>query len=1213
MPVQFILGEHPQQKREALIDNMYKQLNKEDDQRMVYLVPDNVKYEAETMILEQFKELGDNDAYSGMIRLQVFSFSRLAWYLLQNKPIYQQPQLTESGLAMLLKRILQNEEENLTIFRGASQETGFIERLVTLFMELRNGKITSEDLMAIAREDDDETELSERDFQRKMHDLSLLYEKYDENLRGKYVEREDLYQELIQYIKQQKETFKDVTIVVDHYEHFSAQEQELIMTLAKYAKKVMICLTLKPEIAQKPNDLNSPFYRATKTYQQLIEELQTNQIDILADKVLGSLEQVKAKQPAEVLELADYWIKSSRPSTANQFNQYKAKDYENIELWAAEDKKTEIMHIATKIKRMVASGNYRYKDFQIMTRDLDGYELNIESLFAENDIPFFIDQTDAMAEHPLLEFIVSLFSLKKRYYRKDDIFRFLRTELYCPEVKETEDLSTMEIEDKNGVYEEAISSWRNKVDVAENVALAYGYEGSDWVNDDEWLYARFELEGEFSQNERELRMQDIANDVRETFRDDIVSFIDALDGQQTNREVATLLYNFMVDLGVIDQIQYWRDQLSVAGDLEEARKHEQVWETFIELLDEFVEILGDEPWDLDLFMSIMETGFEQATFSMVPPTIDQVLVTNFDLPKIQTKKVVFLIGLTDTQLPKTQSNQSLLTDEDRELVGQELTSEKYLATSEIETVANEPFAMYLALLQANETIIFSYPLANEESKENRISPYLTRIMNGLGLDVMIKYEAAISKTEATAIDYLEFVGTKTQTFSQLLLSLRQAIDNRETPSAFWLALFKKLHQPNNVRQQLLLDSLTHKNIPVPLTDELAKDLYGEDLYLSVSQLETFYADPYSHFLLYGLRLEERQVQELSPLETGNFFHDALDLISKKILSQKTDIANMTQAEIRAVTRDIFDLLVESNKYRLSQSSHRMAFIFNQLSETVEHMVWSLVNQAKRSRLRTQETELTFGHLGAKEDVQGLSFPLDNGSELYLRGKVDRIDTFTIDDELYAGVVDYKSSRSRFNYQQMYYGLMLQMMTYLDTVLTYSKDIFNQPAKGIGAFYSRVHNPFVDLQKLGQKDRKEELLKSFKFDGLIIDRQEVLEAVDTGLDKAFSPVFPIRLKVNGEYSGKKILTAEEFKLLLRFNREKIVEAGNRILSGENTLRPFDDNKIFTPSVRGDYRAISQFDALLPENNYQEMKQLKKKDFFDTLRAKYNENDDTQEDF
>ena len=266
MSVQFILGQYPNQKRKQLIDNMYEQLNNDPDAQILYLVPDNVKYEAETMILEQFMNKDKEATYSGMIRLQVFSFSRLAWYLLQDKPIYQQPQLTESGLAMLLKKILQEEEQNLSIFRGASQQTGFIERLVTLFMELRNGKIAPEDLLEIALDNNQEGgEITNRDFNRKMDDLSLLYKKYDEQLESKYVEKEDLYHELVKYIRQQKKNFQNTTIIIDHYEHFSAQEQELLIELAKYSKKLMICLTLDADIIHYENDLNNPILSFNKS------------------------------------------------------------------------------------------------------------------------------------------------------------------------------------------------------------------------------------------------------------------------------------------------------------------------------------------------------------------------------------------------------------------------------------------------------------------------------------------------------------------------------------------------------------------------------------------------------------------------------------------------------------------------------------------------------------------------------------------------------------------------------------------------------------------------------------------------------------------------------------------------------------------------------------------------------------------------------------
>src|SRR5699024_5537142 len=150
------------------------------------------------------------------------------------------------------------------------------------------------------------------------------------------------------------------------------------------------------------------------------------------------------------------------------------------------------------------------------------------------------------------------------------------------------------------------------------------------------------------------------------------------------------------------------------------------------------------------------------------------------------------------------------------------------------------------------------------------------------------------------------------------------------------------------------------------------------------------------------------------------------------VSLDRDLVSISKEELHHVTQDIFELLLESNKYRLAQSSHRMNFIFNQLSKTVENMVWSMIHQAKRSKYRVNKTELVFGQLGQQREISGLSFPLNNNRKLHLRGKVDRIDTFEENDQLYAGIVDYKSSDTTFNYQSIYYGLMLQMITYLDT-------------------------------------------------------------------------------------------------------------------------------------------------------------------------------------
>lgn len=1203
MGVKFILGENPVQKRKEMIDYIYNYLEENADAEVIYLVPDNVKYEAETMVLEQFKKRKKRNK-AGMIRLQIFSFSRLAWYLLQDQAIYQQAQLTESGLGMLLKKILKEEEENLTIYRGTSQKTGFIQRLITLFSEFRNGKIHPDDLEEILKAGESENE--RKDFKKKIEDISYLYKKYDQALEDSYLEREDLYQELISYLSNHAKDFKQTIIYVDHYEHFSAQELELLLKLGKYAKNLFIALTLDKESIKEDNRYQELFYRSSKSYFQLRNAFQNENIEILENSYFDS----DNGEDQSLKELRNYWIQSNRVITEAPRVESKDRLNGKVELWETENIDAEVSHIANEIKKMIECGEYRYKDFQIMTRNLSDYELSFEAIFNKNNIPFFIDEKENMAQHPLLEFLMSLFLLKKRYYRMDDIFRFLRTELFLPVVEKQEEDKDDESKLKSDLLndQEQVKEWREQVDLAENVALAFGYEGKDWLRDEKWHYGRMALEEGTNLTEEEEKIEKEANKVREVFRRNIYPFLESLDKIETNRELAETLYQFMEKIQVQKQLEFWWNQQAEQGHLEEAKRHEQAWQQFISILDEFVEILGEEEWDLESFLSIIETGFEEATYSILPPTIDQVLITNYDLPKIQAKKIVFLIDLTDTSLPQVKENQSLLTDEDREVFQSHLESDKYLADSDIETMANEPFGFYLALFQANEKIYFTYPSTNNDQKENRMSPYLARIQEEFSLEKKIKYAHSISipKTIKEAHDNLDYIASKNQAFSELVISLRDSLDNFERPDAFWASLFNHLYNPNEIREKYILNSLIHKNIPVPLGEELAKQLYGENLYLSVSQLESFFTDPYSHFLIYGLRLRERQLQELTPLESGNFYHDALDLIIQNIIQSNQDITKISKNELNKIMTNTFKVLLQSKKYRLAQSSKRMNFIFNQLTKTVRNMIGSMIQQSKRSKFRPEKTELVFGQIANQKGIEGLSFDLRGERKLHLRGKIDRVDAFKKDNQLFAGVVDYKSSPKNFNYQNIYHGLMLQMITYLDTVISFSEEIFGEKALGMGAFYSTVTDHLLDLQKLGQKDIEEEKLKQYKNKGIIIYREEILEAADTLLEaKEISPIYPVRLLKSGNYSKNQTISQEEFEWLIRFNREKIIEAGNKIISGDNQLSPYDKRqaKIFTPSVDGPYRAISQFDPLLRENNYQDIKKINQKDFFKELKKRY----------
>ena len=137
---------------------------------------------------------------------------------------------------------------------------------------------------------------------------------------------------------------------------------------------------------------------------------------------------------------------------------------------------------------------------------------------------------------------------------------------------------------------------------------------------------------------------------------------------KTGREAATLLYSFLVEQGVDKQLIRWRDEAIESDNLEKARQQEQLWQMFNTILDEYVETLGDLPFNEEMFHDILMTGFENATYSIVPPTLDEVIFSSIEGARFQPNKIVFIIGATQDNLPRAYENKSLLTEEERELI-----------------------------------------------------------------------------------------------------------------------------------------------------------------------------------------------------------------------------------------------------------------------------------------------------------------------------------------------------------------------------------------------------------------------------------------------------------------------------------------------------------------------------------------------------------------
>ncbi|MBP1043245.1 exodeoxyribonuclease V subunit gamma [Vagococcus sp. BWB3-3] len=1176
MSLEFIYGPGSCQHETPLVERATEWLTADPKHEVFYLVPNHVKFETEVSVLENLHQLPAYAGWNNMttMRLQVFSFSRLAWYYLQHTALYQDEHLSEAGTHMLIRKILLAQAENLSVFRGEVNKAGFIGQLADLFSELQDGSIDLADLTELLTEMGNS--LKEADFKAKLQDFQLLYEEYLVALASREVGNKELISHLAEYLKERD--LSQVMFVISGFSRFTAREQQLIAVLVERAAEVKLNLVLDQAYVQRPPERFNMFFDAGKLYYELHQYARSKQVHLLADTRLPDAE-------GQIGLVDECWRDSQEVSPSKKFPKLVT---DKVQIWEGTTPFAEVSHVAKEIRRLVADEGVRYQDIQVLTRELPAYSKTIGPVFNSHEIPYYVNQELEMKHHPLVELLISLFAIQERHFRYTDVMRFLRTELFLP------------IEDKQlsvAAWQELRNRYRDKVDVTENVVLAYGYEGFYWTQEKDWVYIYYDFENDETKEDENLYAQRISNEVRGDLRKALLPFFAEINQAENGRQAAIALYQFLVSSGVEQEIIYWRNQDIEAGKLEEAKVHEQTWQAFIHLLDEYVAILGEDRFVLKDFVDILETGMAGLSYSKVPTTIDQVSISSVDLIHAQKNQVTFIIGATDNVLPKKIENKTLLSDEERSLIDDRLDEGKFLIKNTSADLAKEPYIAYLAFNSTADRLYLTYPATKEGSKEVKMSPYLGILSRKLGLPVQTKRLLPADFSLST-----DYISTYRNLVTDLNALKRQVEEARATISPFWLELEKKLleHPDYQELARKTFESQVHKNMPEALTPALVDALYGETIHGSVSKIESFYQCQYKYFMNYGLKLKERDVFELTPAATGDFYHDALDQLFKVLIREQLNLSELTTEELKEVTNQVLAGILAEPKFAILTTSNRMNYIRYQLGQTIQRVSWALRKQSQRTGLSTVQTEVLFGQFAQERSLDSLTIELGQNKQMSIRGKIDRLDRIDVNDQAYLAVVDYKSSRHTFDYRDAYFGLAMQMITYLDVALSNAVMLIGtEKAKPAGAFYLQIKNPTVE-GNLPEDVATEELFKEYGYKGILLNEAPLLERLDLTLDEQpKSSVFPYNMKKNGEFSSSQFVTEGEVELLIQHNRHNFKEAGQEIFNGATKLNPAYRDKLRVACQYCPFRSVCQFDVMLKENEYHRIEKLKKDDVLNKI--------------
>jgi ATP-dependent helicase/nuclease subunit B len=279
------------------------------------------------------------------------------------------------------------------------------------------------------------------------------------------------------------------------------------------------------------------------------------------------------------------------------------------------------------------------------------------------------------------------------------------------------------------------------------------------------------------------------------------------------------------------------------------------------------------------------------------------------------------------------------------------------------------------------------------------------------------------------------------------------------------------------------------------------------------------------------------------------------------------------------------------------SSKRYAYISRKLKNIVGRASIILGEHARRGNFEPIGLELDFG---PGKTLPPLIFPLPNGSVMEVIGRIDRVDMAQGAQGMMLRVIDYKSSQNDLKLHEVYYGLSLQLLTYLDVLLTYSEEWLGAAAMPAGTLYFHVHDPLLQSANgMNAEQAADELLKRFKMKGLLLSNRDVIAQMDTSLDKGHSAILPVAVKSDGSfYSSAAVATSEQWDSLLSSVRSNIVNIGTRITEGDVKIEPYRIQHE-TACTFCSYKPVCHFDENVEGNHYHIMGKPNKSQVWDML--------------
>ncbi len=964
----------------------------------------------------------------------------------------------------------------------------------------------------------------------KLHDLFLIYSEYERVLENRFEDADDETGILAGLIAENPDYFADSCIIFDGFSFFSPNQMNVINEILPQARDVYFTFTSDNT---EPADEDDLFFMQKKTAGRIKSLADKQGVRINEDVILTECRKFdKFPEMKHFVNCCEKGADSPCPH------------YGNLKLSVFNDIEDEITYVARKIESLVRSGKYRYKDIAVIARNKEAYSIAIERIFAKFEIPVFISGNQNALVLSAVTAVMSALNIIIRNFSYESVFDYLKSGFACSDP--------------------------DKIDLLENYITATGIRGKLWTSGEKWKYTP-EFAGAYESDEEFL---ELINSAKTEVISPVVNLKNTLAEAKTVKEYCRGMYSFMNDISLRDTIDGLVERFKYT-DMQEASYYAQVWNTLVDVLDELAAVLGDDSTDITGFYALLTTGFSAHDIGVIPTAIDVVRVLS-DKPEGSTK-FAFAIGVNDGVYPSAYSDGGIINDNDKRVFEENnmpLSDTSYLKTFE------ENYTIYNILTFPSETLEITYPISDATGGSLLPARLIGRFEKMFGITA----NNYILADEVASADMISSPGPTFDLYIRNAAS-KLPYDSKWDEAGKW---FRDNPQWSE-KLSLFESACNFKPTATTLNKDALKSIYNNDfISLSVSRMEKFSKCPFSYYLNYILHLKERQKSVLKNTDTGSIMHDVIEKLSVNIVSAGYNWSSAPEDFVLTETERIVNDKIAEVSEMFGYTSNRRTWLLIRLKSTLITSALFIAKHLRAGEFIPLGYEIEFAggnkYTPLKIDI--------GGKTISLKGKIDRADIYVDENgNRFVRVIDYKSGSRSFDVSNMYYGLELQLMVYLDRLC----DLENASPAGI--LYFRFNDPVLEQNKGSIEDE-------FRMKGLVLKDDGIIRAMDKSFtDK--STVIPVGYIKSGDLSkNSSVATAAQFAGMRKRLHTIIRQIGKELAGGKTDIAPAK-----APSVNGcDYCSFKQaclFDPLCG-GKYKNMDFLPKEDIIKELEKMGGEN-------